>query len=258
MKKYQYDTNFISWFIGFFEGDGCFVMKLNSSHKRFEIWQSFADVQVLHYIRSTLQFGVVTKLEYRPDMATYVASGPVPFNALQPIFYNNLCSENSRRRYSHFYSSDPGSLRFPSFNDAWLSGFIDAEGSFRVKVEEDGRTRTVFSISQRDKALIYHIKSLFKGLKENRNIYELDGLYTLELSGKKEKLLIINYLERFPLRSHKRIVLLKWKKIFDLSNRWNKEDQITKRESILKLSENLNQWRRKEKLKIESDLHRDM
>jgi hypothetical protein len=52
--------SFLEWFIGFVEGDGCFVMN-SRGDLSFVITQSTTDIQVLLYIQKTLGFGSVIK-----------------------------------------------------------------------------------------------------------------------------------------------------------------------------------------------------
>ena len=50
--------NFLSWFVGFTEGDGSFIVN-NRSDLAFVVVQSTTDIIVLHYIQETLGFGKV-------------------------------------------------------------------------------------------------------------------------------------------------------------------------------------------------------
>ena len=56
LHKKTIDSDFLSWFIGFFEGDGHFC-----SDGRVKITQSSRDIQVLYRLKTTLGFGVVRK-----------------------------------------------------------------------------------------------------------------------------------------------------------------------------------------------------
>ena len=52
----------MSWFIGFTEGDGSFVIsKTRQNVLQFIITQSTEDVKILHYIQNNLGFGKVIK-----------------------------------------------------------------------------------------------------------------------------------------------------------------------------------------------------
>ena len=56
------DPEFLTWFLGFFEGDGCF-------HRQgyVQLTQSNKDTQVLYKIKTTLGFGVVRKNDKNTD-----------------------------------------------------------------------------------------------------------------------------------------------------------------------------------------------
>src|ERR1700712_3337073 len=51
-------TNFLTWFIGFTEGEGSFIVN-NRGDLAFVITQSTSDLKVLYYIQETLGFGKV-------------------------------------------------------------------------------------------------------------------------------------------------------------------------------------------------------
>lgn len=50
----------------------------------------------------------------------------------------------------------------PKLTDSWLSGFIDAEGSFMIGLTKASKPRPIFRITQDEKEIIEKIKSLFK------------------------------------------------------------------------------------------------
>jgi len=68
IKSNSYDINFLSWFVGFVEGDGSFVYRPNQSNF-LEISQSVKDIQVLNLIRNTLGFGQIRIRRSKPNIA---------------------------------------------------------------------------------------------------------------------------------------------------------------------------------------------
>ena len=52
----NFDNNFLSWFIGFAEGDGCFCNTGKRGYLEFKITQSSSDAQVLFLYKKTIRF----------------------------------------------------------------------------------------------------------------------------------------------------------------------------------------------------------
>ncbi len=228
----KHDNNFLDWLVGFSEGDGSFVMPQSaSSKKHFEICQSVKDMQVLYYIKENLGFGIVKSNEKAGKFVVYKKK---QLEELKTLFAGRICTENTLHRYARFYEqSSIIQKQKPSLDNAWLSGFIDAEGCFRVK--DDNSVKLIFEITQKDEHVIRGIRDLFKSLKGN--IREDRGVWRLEFSQKEARIELERYLRIYPLKSHKRIVLDKWIK----ARRYAEENE---NEKAIKIGQVLNKWRK--------------
>ncbi len=239
-------NNFLDWFVGFSEGDGSFIVPTTGSN-RFEIWQSAQDAQILHNIKANLGFGKVVKPSYRPEMAIYVVTKPEHLECLRLIFESRMCTRNTFTRYHNFYNIDLSkttlNLNKPNLINNWLSGFIDAEGCFRIKIENNNTIKLIFELSQNDEELISLIRDLFPSLKNN--IWLDRGTSRLSFSGKPARYQLLEYLKLNPLLSHKRVVLIKWKE----ANVLLEDKRQDWKSKIIKLSENLNKWRIKDRVR---------
>lgn len=227
--------SFINWFIGFSEGDGSFIVPTFGS-KRFEIWQSQKDAQVLYYIKKELGFGKVIFPKYRPNMALYLVNKTDQLDVIKKIFENKICTINTLTKYNLFFNTSLTTLYKPTWEDEWLSGFIDAEGCFRIKFEKNNVIKLIFEITQKDSQLILNIRDLFPSLIHN--IRNDRGITRLAFSGKKPREKLIKYLSQNELKSHKRIILKKWMKADGILNNKHlyKETKIDWKTKILKLS----------------------
>ena len=240
------NNEFLDWFVGFSEGDGSFIGPSTGSN-RFEIWQSAKDAQVLYHIKTNLGFGKVVFPAYRPDMAIFIITNSEHLECLRLIFAHRMCTKNTFTRYHAFFNIDLSTttltLNQPTFLNYWLAGFIDAEGCFRIKIESNGSIKLIFELSQNDIDLITKVRDLFPSLK--KNIWMDRGTSRLSFSGKSAREQLIQYFNLNSLISHKRIVFLKWIKADRILQGKGSDWKL----NITKLSENLNQWRIKDRVR---------
>jgi len=225
--------------VGFSEGDGSFVFRPHHSNF-FEISQSSKDVQVLFQIKKHLGFGKVVQPPSKPNVAFFTVSKKEHLQILKLIFHSKIHTSNTLLRYNQFFCDNYSLLQVPDFRNAWFSGFIDAEACFRIKFEKNNTVKLIFELTQKDEKLIINCRNLFKSLKGN--IRKDRSVYKLSFSGADARNQLIKYLNKFPLKSHKRIVYLKWFKAHQILE---KKD-VGWKEKIRKLSINLNKWREEE------------
>lgn len=222
----------MSWFIGFSEGDGSFFLHSNSIN--FEIWQHIKDVQVLYHIKSTLGFGKVIFPKNKSTMAKFVVTKKDQIDWLLVHFSNKSCTTHFDKYNQNVKHQEP------SLNNAWLAGFIDAEGCFRIKVELTGSIKLIFELAQKERNILDKIKNLFPSLEGN--IRKDREHYVLSFSQIKARLLLIDYLTKYQLKSHKNIVFVKWLKVHRIKVQ---DRKLTEKEKlkISKIGKTLNKWR---------------
>jgi hypothetical protein len=221
MKK-KNNTDFIYWLIGFAEGDGSWFVRKNKS-AGFEISQHRIDTDVLFQIKSFLGYGAVN-LNTKQELARYCLTKG-HYLELINIFNNRL---KCNYRYFQFHSwctfihqhidstipidkinKDHTEI---SLDTAWLSGFIDAEGCFRIAIDKD-RPKMVFEITQKE---VEPLKEIAKLLSLKKNIRMDRGVYVLYTSDRNARERIIEYISKYPLKTKKRISYMYWKKAHNL------------------------------------------
>ncbi len=235
------NKNFYNWFIGFLEGDGSFYIRSNNT-LGFEIYQKTADAQILYYIKTNLGFGKVYH-NSKNNMSRFTIAN----NLTSYSHFTNFLNVEDLRLIKRKNQYDTWILKLqslinsgnnsvspeggaeqglnlestirkdPSWEDSWLSGFIDAEGCFRIHLDnKTNRYRPIFQITQDEEEIMLKIKGLF-GNKHRGSLIKDRGTYLLMISGKDARELLINYIERFPLKTQKRIAFDKWKECHKLS-----------------------------------------
>lgn len=109
----------------------------------------------------------------------------------------------------------------PSLNNAWLSGFTDAEGCFNVSITASTRYTTGFRVrirfilDQKSQPLLDSIRALFGfGSVTLRN--ETNGVYRYAGTGVTRMLDVRAYFAQFPLRTKKLVSFTQWCSALDM------------------------------------------
>lgn len=215
------------WFIGFTEGDGSFIVN-KDGYLEFKITQSSVDAQILFYIKKELGFGSVCIQDKINKTHHYRIRDKKNILKLIQIFNGNIVTNFKLNQFKVWvyafnkvyktnldFIEDKHEL---TLNNAWLSGFTDAEGcftSFTSVSKSTGQyiTTVRYVISQKD-----DIK-FSKDLAEKINGYithvkSYNGYNTVVNFGKLNK--ILRYLKNYPLKTKKLISYKRWLKIYGL------------------------------------------
>lgn len=217
------------WFIGFTEGDGSFILN-KDGYLEFKITQSSVDAQILFYIKKELGFGSVVVQDKINKTHHYRVRDKNNILKLINIFNGNIITKYKNNQfllwlegYNKKYNEN---IKFiePKFgaplvnlNNAWLSGFTDAEGCFTCSVltSKEGRTSVTvrYVVSQKDdKEFSQDLANLINGYITHIKSY--NGYNTVVNFSKLN--IILNYLKTYPLKTKKLISYHRWLKIYDL------------------------------------------
>jgi len=227
LKKAQafkhYEEDFLNWFIGFSEGDGCLHIT-NKGFLEFKITQSSHDAQVLFFIKKTLGFGSVKIQDRANKTHSYVVRDRSNLHKIIQILNGNMRTLHRDKGLFKFISafnlkyneniSFKKNILTPSLSDSWLSGFTDAEGCFTVSVlkrEKYTQVSMRYIISQKgEKKLLDNLALIVKGKTSFLKSY--DG-YNMTVNYKALPL-IFTYFKKFPLKTKKLISLKRFISIF--------------------------------------------
>ena len=233
--KKKMNSQFLEWFLGFTEGDGSFIVSKNKVY--FDITQSLSDIQVLYYIKKELGFGkVLIREEEHRNVGVFYVSSKENFSNLIHIFNGNLSIHYKKEQfkvwldtYNKQYSMNitfKDQLVKPSLYRGWISGFVDAEGSFygRVKSCSTSKLRKAphltFQVSQKEFDIIKALRDIFLNtdtldLKNIRYDKSWEG-WTFHCSSFTKLKVIRNYFSRYELKTKKSLSYTKWCKIHDM------------------------------------------
>lgn len=170
------NKQFLEWFIGFREGDGCFSLTTRGISV-FVITQSTSDIQVLNIILQVFGFGSVIKQGIKTsryvvkdkrnlELLIHLFNGNLIFPLKQSKFILFLEAFNKRNK-GNIISFIP-KLVIPTLHDNWLAGITDAEGCFTCSLLGNSKAyRFRFILSQLgliNKPILVHIANILLGV----------------------------------------------------------------------------------------------
>ena len=248
-QEFSKDNDWLSWFIGFLEGDGAILE--HKCRPSFVLTQK--DDKVLHEIHETLKIGVVKDFydnRGNRKYSRYIVSENKGIFLLYLLLNGNLVLHSRVNQLDKWYTALSNASRFnyslfdtkelpikietskePSLKDGWLSGFTDAEGCFSVKI---GNEKTLFYVSilyildqKNEEKVLNQIASLFTvnkkailrtpnktTINKNWNMFRL-SFYCNDknrvLSSK-----IINYFTLYKLKTSKKESFRIWTEIMNI------------------------------------------
>lgn len=275
--KFKEDKNWLDWFIGFSEGDGA-ILEYNNNCK-FVITQK--DVTILEHIQKIFNFGRI-KYYYNNDKLLYgrfIVEDKINIFLLYTLFNGNLYLNSRIIQLNRWYKSllytptnnfyknlflphrcspegeeniaIPHIIFIPkqiTLNNAWLSGFTDAEGCFSVKIYKNrgiDYVKNVFILDQKNSEILLNNISI---LLYNKSLAKLrktlhNNVYRIEISCnhpiRNQNILI--YFNKYKLKTTKSISFELWCNIIDLSV-GNQPLSLDKLNEIRKIRKKLNKY----------------
>lgn len=216
------DYKFLEWFIGFSEGDGSFII----SNKRCYFCINQKDIKILYKIKANLGFGqVITYIQKNTIYGRYVVQDKKNCERLAHIFNGNLVLNKTNIRFQIWIKElNITYLKTKScinLENAWLSGFIDAEGCFYARVRKHSRMKLnykverKFIINQKNEFHLFeHLKELFfSNAKIQKKQIEDSIYYKIELNSMLSNDLLLDYLNKFPCKGNKNINIIIYSRV---------------------------------------------
>ena len=216
------DSTFLEWFIGFSEGDGSF----NISNKRCYFCINQKDIKILYKIKANLGFGQVFKyIQNNTIYARYIVQDKKNCERLAHIFNGNLVLNKTNARFQIWIQELNikflTTKSFVNLDNAWLSGFIDAEGCFYARVRKHSRMKLnykverKFIINQKNEFHLFeHLKELFFSNAKIQKKQIKDSIYyKIELNSMLSNDLLLDYLNKFPCKGNKNINIIIYSRV---------------------------------------------
>jgi hypothetical protein len=219
----EISDDWLTWFIGFSEGDGCFF---TSKNNRISFILTQKETEILNSINNTLGIGKV--ITYGP-FSRYRVEDKKGILILTSIFNGNLVLFKRKKQFKKWLDTLNIEQRdnkvTPLLTNSWISGFIDAEGCFNVTIFKRKamklgyQVKLRFMIDQKDSLdSMLLIKDQLNLFLTNRKINKAgtDSMHRIETNSFIKVPLIIDYINKFNLKTKKKESFNKWVKVYEL------------------------------------------
>ena len=253
-QEFTRDNVWLSWFIGFLEGDGAILE--HKSRASFVLTQK--DSKILHEICGVLKLGVVKPFyDSKGNIiySRYIVSDNKGIYLLYVLLNGNLVLQARVNQLKNWYTALNNAIKFdyslfhskslplfihnckePSLNDAWLCGFTDAEGCFFVKINNAKRKfyiQVIFILDQKNAEIVLNkiallldtsakakLRTVNKYIKSQNLSDYINTMFRLSVHCNDRKKLtysiISGYLNKYPLKTSKQESFNRWSKIFEI------------------------------------------
>ncbi len=252
--------DWLIWFIGFTEGDGALLTYDNKTRCRFVLTQK--ESNVLYLINKKLNIGTIKhfpqgKSNNKNDFYRLIVNQSSHILLLTYLFNGNLVLNNRINQLSlwinilnkNIYGNNINLINKSvniTLNDAWLSGFTDAEGCFNVSITSNKNyklnevIKLRYILDQKDEIILNKIKNLFNlGKVTYRS--NTDNVYRYTITGFKSMNKVISYFNLYPLYTKKSISFNKWSLIHNnIINKLHLTEEGLNNIKVLKKEININ------------------
>lgn len=228
-NKYPFSNEWLTWFVGFAEGDGAIQTYDEGKRVRFVLTQKESDI--LYKIQLKLNIGVVKhfpqgKRGKNNDFYRWIVDNPSHILLLAFLFNGNLAQNHRIEQLTKWVNAlnnrfgnetikldnTPVTI---TLQNAWLSGFTDAEGCFNVSITANSRytlghvIKMRYILDQKDSVILNKVYELF-GFGKVALRSGTEDVYRYTVTGFKALNDVIAYFKLFPLQTKKALSFEKW------------------------------------------------
>ena len=208
-KKKEELTKFNEWLAGLIDGDGCFQLS-KKGYASIEITMEVRDKHCLYQIKD--KFGGSVKLKQGLNWLRYRLHDKVGLLRLINSINGLIRNPTRLLQLSKICEKYHIDLIYPvnlEYNNGWLSGFIDSDGSIYLNKES---TQIFITASQKNKLILDPLINLYGG-----QIYTMSktGAFKWTVYRKDEIINLLTYFKEYPLRSKKMVRVRLIEKIYD-------------------------------------------
>ena len=208
---------------GFIDGNGHF-----SKAQQLILVFSSSDVFLAYYLKKELVYGNVRKVKDKNKNAYHfifsnkqdilkvinLINGKLRTEHRFHQLINNILNDDKYKDTNIHFTLNSSN----DFNNHWLAGFTDADGSFQIKIsrpltKRKPEVRLNYQIDQKNDQLLKRIKDYLGGIigyRESQDTYYYGSTYFGSAKN------VIHYFDRYNLQSKKHVSYLRWRKVYIL------------------------------------------
>ena len=219
----EISDTWLTWFMGFSEGDGAF---LTGKDKRLVFVLTQKEIAILNHVHATLGIG---RVRTYGNFSRYRIDDKKGIRNLVALFNGNLVLDKRKVQVRKWLDTlnieQQDNDVLPTLNNSWLSGFIDAEGCFNVTLFKRKamalgyQVKLRFMIDQKDSLdIMLFIKdqlNLFLTIRKLKK-GSIGTMHRIESNSLVKVPLIIEYINRFRLKTKKQESFDKWVTVYEL------------------------------------------
>lgn len=208
-NKIKEVQKFNEWLAGLIDGDGCFQLS-KKGYASLEITMDVRDKHCLFQIKD--KFGGSIKVKQGLNWLRYRLHHKIGIIKMINAINGLIRNPTRLLQLSKLCEKYQIELIYPKdleYNNGWLSGFIDAEGSVSLNKNS---TQIFITASQKNKLLLDPLIKLYGG-----QIYTMSKIQAFKWTvfRKNEIINLVNYFKEYPLRSKKKVRINLIEKIYD-------------------------------------------
>jgi LAGLIDADG endonuclease len=231
------DEDWLTWLVGFIEGDGALLVHKES----LSIVLTQKDSLVLYHIKEILGFGLVkqfkgySRLIIKNNFDIYLMilllNGNIMLNKRKKQLNRMIDVFNNKNfkkldwlnlKLSDKITFIPSNPKL-SLKDSWLSGFTDAEGCFNVHIVKRKEMKSQYNVSLRflldqkdEEAVLKDIRNLIGFGKVSCRSLKSRKIFRYSLHSLKNSKKIIDYFNNHPLKTTKIYSFKIWTRIYNM------------------------------------------
>ncbi len=243
-KEGDSNTNFAQYMTGLIEGDGTIYVpktersiKGNFNYPSIQIVFHLKDLPLALLIQKELGHGSISRKKNQNAyiytinnlsgllLLIYLLNGNMKTNKIY-VLYELIDWYN---KYKNIYIEKKELNTDSMLSNAWLSGFIEADGHFYLRSTESGkypRIECKFELTQRQKDqkkrdnlfLLKEIALSFESQVKSTKSDSDNPQYRVRTTNLKGNLILVDYLTKYPLFGTKFLDYKDWAKIVELFN----------------------------------------
>nr|WDY12835.1 putative site-specific DNA endonuclease [Chloroidium sp. KL-2023a] len=239
--------DFLEWFIGFFEAEGCCTRWKENNRNRFRIEVSQQDKDLIYFIQKQFGFGKVNDILPKNGNPywRFLVEDVESLLQLIDLLNGNLVLKKRRTNFAEwlqvFNTTHKTQVLFRdeahqiTLADGWFSGFLEGDGGFSIlqKFIRDNKKGQVYAIKQKffvtQKDGIDLLTQIHVLLKASSPVKRVAHFALNPKTGKKEKRfydrletatlpsaeILFEYLTRFPFLGKRQTTIDAWHELIE-------------------------------------------